>query len=421
MAPRRAGQWETLAVMVDRAETRARIAATALAACSAAVTYSIQARFYALGAFAQYDVIFNADTVAYLRIFADGPTRFDYRHPALPLFGHLPVVAASWVVGAAVSRDVLTLLLVALVAAARTLILFALFRRITGGLLAAALLCCIDIVAASTVTVGGIPESYVFSAVCIAAMFWLAARERASAASWLGVATIAIGVTVTNAMAVGLLGVPTLQRGGYSRRRAGVITAGLIVLALAIDTAVAAGLAGYFNYEIVIVETSGRFVHPPELGGAAQLVWTVGHTLLAPAPTTAPLSSPAAAHLPFNFMFGYGPSFIHGWGSLWRAVATALLVGLGGWGAACNARYRPLYVSGTLLVAANVVLHLFYGRWYFLYTPHWQPALVVMIAGAALLPGRMRPVGMAALALFALLAAASTTAILTEMFTRLAA
>jgi hypothetical protein len=73
------------------------------------------------------------------------------------------------------------------------------------------------------------------------------------------------------------------------------------------------------------------------------------------------------------------------------------------------------------LVVANVFLHLFYGRWYFLYAPHWEPALVVMIAGAALLPGRLRPVGIAALASFAVITAASTAAMLAEMFARLAA
>jgi len=393
--------------------------AAALAAISATLTYAIQARLYALHAFDEYDLFFDADSVAYLRIFTAGPTRLDPRHPALPLFGHVPVVAASWLVGGAVPYPVLVLGLVAVIAALRTLLLFSVFRRVADRLLVAGLVCTVDIVAASTVTVGGIPESYVFSAACVTAMFWLVARERASPSSWLLVATIAIGVTVTNAIAVAVLAVTALRGQGVSLRRAGAIAVGLIGLALLIDGAVAAGMAAYFDSPVLFADPVHRFVHRPRLNDAAELAWAIGHTLLAPAATSTPYAS--ITHPQATFIFGYGPSFVHGWGSLWRAAATALLVGLGGWAAACHARYRQLYAAGALVTVANASLLLVYGRRYFLYTPHWEPALVVMVAGAALLPGRLRPLGTAALAVFAVLTAASTANILGDLFAYFAA
>ncbi len=69
------------------------------------------------------------------------------------------------------------------------------------------------------------------------------------------------------------------------------------------------------------------------------------------------------------------------WRPAWRAaLALALLVGIG----ACFARGRvdALFVAPILSVASQFALHLFYGREYILYAPHWHGVFVAVLVAA---------------------------------------
>jgi hypothetical protein len=86
-------------------------------------------------------------------------------------------------------------------------------------------------------------------------------------------------------------------------------------------------------------------------------------------------------------------------------------------GLAKHRRLRLPLAAALVILAANVLIHLFYGRFYYLYAPHWEPALVVVLAGVPLLARRL---GNVVLLAFALLTIASTVALLSNLFERLA-
>jgi len=74
-------------------------------------------------------------------------------------------------------------------------------------------------------------------------------------------------------------------------------------------------------------------------------------------------------------------SELSGWRPAWRAaLALALLAGIG----ACFARGRidALFAAPILSVASQFALHLFYGREYILYAPHWHGIFVALLVAA---------------------------------------
>jgi hypothetical protein len=84
-------------------------------------------------------------------------------------------------------------------------------------------------------------------------------------------------------------------------------------------------------------------------------------------------------------------------------------------------RELPIVAASVAIVLANCALHVLYGNDYVLYALHWEAALLVLLSGLALLPGRGRVAGVALLVAFLGVEAASSWALLSWLFAQLAA
>ena len=290
------------------------------------------------------------------------------------------------------------------------------FRRLLGSLYLSVLLCLVDVFAASTVTVCSVPESYAFTAACLAATFFLTLDDVPRSAwlrglSWLTVSALAIGVTVSNAVSVAILAMVSLARRRHSTARGLTLVAALLTASIVVDAAVA--LCGSWSFGHPLSLPGGpfapTFVHAPSISVATGVLWAMAHTFLAPTPGIEPQMMPWKR---FDFMFSYAPPFHHGWASAWRAGATLVVLALGAAGLARQRSLRPVLLGILGILAFNFLIHLYYGLHYNLYAGHWEPALLVVMAGTALLPRRWATVGSIALSIFTLLAVASSTALL---------
>jgi hypothetical protein len=255
-------------------------------------------------------------------------------------------------------------------------------------------------------------------------MFWLALDGGprgpwARTASWLMVATVSIGVTITNVIPLVVLAMSSLLGRGYRPFRGAALVGALVGIALIVDLAGAHAAARYFDYRVVLPRkvVAEGYLHSPSLEDATALGWAISHTFLAPPPGTGEVWIAPGPKPKFDFMLSYREPFEHGWASLWRAMATAALLVMGTVGLAKHRRLRLPLAAALVILAANVLIHLFYGRFYYLYAPHWEPALVVVLAGVPLLARRL---GNVVLLAFALLTIASTVALLSNLFERLA-
>ena len=324
--------------------------------------------------------------------------------------------------GEAALRESLVLLAVPVMAAVRTIIVVTMFRRLIGAIYPAVLLGLIDIAAASSVTVCSVPESYAFTVALLATAFWLALDDewRTPAiviASWVIVAALAIGVTASNAVPIALLASASLMRRGRGFFASLPLVVALVGVAFTLAGAVVIVGAWTFHYRLGVPDRvfAPQFVHPPSVRVAAGVLWAIGHTFLAPVPGTEPQMI-AAPHVRYDFMFSYAPPFRHTWPSVWRALATVAVVALGTARLAHRRSLRPVIVAVAGILGFNLLIHLYYGLHFNLYAGHWEPALLVLVAGTALPSSRSANAGSSALLAFSILTVASSVALIHHAF-----
>lgn len=419
--------------LADQGPTARGFAALALMAASAGITLWIELQLFDLRVFFHWDVWFNADTNWNLLGFAsDGSSNLT--HPF-----YAPVIAAVVTLGArAVTalglsdssldfvRTWLALMVVPILAAGRTLLVFHLVRRLTSRLVIVALICLLDVAAFATITTGSVPGSYPFTAACIAAMYLLLVDDTPRAAwvrpgLWVLVGAAAIGVTITNAIPLATLLGADLYRRRVPIRRA----AALVAAVLALDTGV--GFAVWLvdvrmredPLSISEAATVNERLHRPSPAAAREIGWMMAYSFLAPRPTPAETWTTSAHNPDYLMQFSFGPLYGHGWGSWWRALVTLGMLALGIAGYVRHPNAVPWLVAPLLVVAENFGLHLFYGDHFARYALHWTTSLVWLIAGVALLPGRLQRVGTVALAAFVALTAVNSASLLHGMLSSL--
>lgn len=382
--------------------------------------------------FHQWDVWFQADPNYYLDVFTEPPVWFNYRHPTLPLLTYPPLTLlgrASAILGVPLeaTRLQLALLVVPVVGALRTLILFSLFRKFLERLWPAALLCLLDIAAFATVTTGSVPESFPLSAACIAAMYWLALDDEPRPGwvwptLWLVTAVFAVGTTLTNVIPLAvLLGASLVRRG--ARLREMVQAAAVAGGALLVTGLLALAGGAFYGYPVSIRESlkDKRFYHPPAGEVTTELAWAVAHTFIAPRPGIEPTWADRTQNPDFDFLFSYAPPYEHGRASLWRAALTVGMLLTGAAGFAWRRATAAWLLAPAAILALNCGMHLFYGDHYLLYALHWETSLLFVLAGAALLPPRGRTVATAGLLVFTAVTAVNSWRVLEWLFARLAA
>lgn len=403
---------------------------TLLMALSFLATLFVATRLYDLRSWYNWDVWFQSDSNVYLDV-ATGtavPPWVLARHPAAAPLGQLVVLGIARLLtllriatGSAVAAQSWVFLVsIPLLNALRTRLVLQTALRLTGTAAGAVLVALLDMAAFAVVTVGSVPESYPVTACAISLMYWLALDDRPRApwvhpALWIVAGVVAIGATVTNAFAwVVLLGLSRIRRGD-SLRRAGIQFVGLggvvagMVLVLAV---VGAGSLQRFRSGM---HDTGSMLRPVSAVVATELGWMVGHTFLAPRPAPETTWVTPSQNPEYDFTWSFSPPYRHGWPSLWRLLATALLVGAGIAGFARRPGYRGFGIAAGSIILFNAGLNLFFGDHFALYALHWHTSLLVLAAGGALLGTDRRP-WLVAMACFVAVTAFNSADLLLSLF-----
>ena len=363
----------------------------------------------------------------------------DVRHPNLGMFV-TPFVRALALVPRRVAlsndpyalyafREQVTLLVSPLAGAVRTATLYRIARGLGAAAWGAALVVLVDLLAFGSLLLGSIPETFPLTAACTAVLCWFVLDDRPHSARrtalWVAVGAFAVGVTLTNAVTVGVLAAcVALRRLGpdwraWSVRRA-VAPARWVALVLAGAVVVnGLGLAATHRVFHTPIATSvppdQRFLHGRPGRAAAELAVAFGNTWLAPPPAVVPNATRRIPQQVFTRRFSYvimprrlsypfpTPPAVAA-AQAWRVglVWLALAAGTAALAAAVRTNWPGRVLMGGVfaLLAWNVALHLVFGHEFLLYSQHWAPLMAVLLAGLVAVRGRWQPAATAGLALF---------------------
>jgi hypothetical protein len=368
-------------------------AACALAAASLTVSLLAGFQLFDLRVLFQSDVWFHVDHALYRWWFTETPT-VTIRHPLLPIAGYgitsglatvLELVGFGrdhdWLV-----RQWLVMLFVPIANAARTAVLYAVFRRLTGRQWLPVALCVLDIISSANIVSGFAPESFPFTALCLAAMLWMMVASMGGKAVhlvwWILTGTAAVGITTTNViLLVALLG-STLLAVAEPWGRALVRTTAAAAVALAVNGCiVAVAIAASGDTGKLAIGATTDAMHSITMQETTELAFAIGHSFLAPPPSTDAVLKSREENPDYDFAFSYRHT--HGWPSLWRAALTVLLCCVGAVGLWRQREWRMLLLPAALIVVGHSALFLVWGDHYIVYTLHWSAVLLVAMSGIA--------------------------------------
>lgn len=383
--------------------SRLRIVVTVaifLALASFVLNFSIAQRLAGVGAVDQYDVLFNADTIARLECMVshDCSGRSSFAHPNLAVFLNPPVQLAALILNRSLLgesneaqiRRGIALVLCPLVSAMKAPIVFFFFLLLGVSIRAAGLLGLLSVVTFSQLIFGSIPESFALSGLLIAAAYLLAVREMRTGSSriwpWMLIGFVTMGITVTNLAFVVILFVTTRL---YIRTpiktvaiAATFLIAGSILPTVALTTIYRyryslreVDVEGGINYTMRWLRIRGygeRVVDTP-------IIWA--HTLAAPMPGTVGNRRATQELSKFKFAFTLSPKIIGAFKSpVTLAILLLLLAGAAVqvWGKRLT---RFTFIASVLIIGFSWCLHSVWGAEIFLYSQHWQLSLLVVLAG----------------------------------------
>lgn len=388
---------------------------TALASAAFAIHLSISLKLDSLGGFAVLNTFFGADANRVLEAFSEGGGRGHLAHPNLGHFFSLPIRAitrvASLVTSGGVSagtlRRVLALFVVPLAAALQCFVTFRVFVRLGFPVLLSTLVTLLGCVSFSQLVFGSIPESFGLSGLALALVFLLTARKdaeetRVERVSWLAAGIFGIGVTITNVVPLAALRFVRERTLGTSARRAAGRAAGLVILVLlavfALRTAVnlvskapPADLHEGVYVASYLVPDPGR--HAAMFGSAvmnglapSRGIWAVKNGRW------------QGEGAPYRFTM-QTPRFRSPRNLLGLALLATLVYGFFRLRSSSDSRLARLCGASLAILAFNWLLHAFWGEEQFLYSQHWQLALLVLIGGLVLsFDGRGRRIATALVA-----------------------
>jgi hypothetical protein len=377
-------------------ERKALLAAAVVFLIGLGISYPFMERLDALGAFDQYNILFDSDANAALAAISHGWGR-NYKHWNLTTFFSVPIrivsKPAALLSGApeeAIRRKLGLLVAPVLSAATGPLVLVACLL-LGLPLRYALLVALVNQVCASRVVFGSASDSFAISAFAIALWIALAAGNIRNASSnprlaWIAAGVFGFGITVTNLMSFCASWLLSRFELPAELRPALLSTAKMAILVVAINAPILAVSALVYGEDMNrFVQRAGQDVHYSSKFGDSleELPFAIAYTLAGPAPAVVPEPIAVRENLRIQTMFRYASTPRNTLESLaYLAFAGTLFVlGAAGWYRAGGAR-RRFGMLCLLLVFLNSILHLFYrGLDLFLYSQHWQVPMVMVAAG----------------------------------------
>ncbi|HUR19383.1 MAG TPA: hypothetical protein VMZ90_01155 [Vicinamibacterales bacterium] len=369
------------------------------------------------GAFAHIDTLFNADAPWYIRGFTDGhgtgtswgPRSFV--HPNLanvvyPIVSFLSRVSNWLGLGTGdptAVRHAIGLGVCPLVAGAETAAIYRLLRPVVPN---PALMAGVHMVFFSTLLFGAVPESFAFTGLGLALLFWcLEAERRVGKPATVRLALVCAfvtSVTITNivlfVIAVGIHRWARAPSGPSIRDTAVAAVSGVMITAAMVGVSVILqdGLRDYVpTFEQLHEAPLLRTIASGEAKSANSLVTqartytrrarvdfpeALAYALIPPSPAVVMTTRPGDSPVAVTYQ-GTPPD--------WRRILTVLvLIGLAGLAAIRRSDSQPLYLAAFSLLGYSWLFHTIFGAELMLYSKHWTLATTIVLSG---LPAYLGP------------------------------
>jgi hypothetical protein len=234
----------------------------------------------------------------------------------------------------------------------------------------------------SSLFFGSVAESYMLSGAGYAALFYLLVLTIANGRPpqflpWLAVGMFLIGTTVTN---VGPFALAALAAQYWRRSniKSAVISSGNWTLAAVAASAVFCVAVSSIYGELSAMAESVRQLDELSLRIGERLAvfpFALSNTFLPPMPNVIDIISVTKTPYSFQFSFEGQRAWSH----------FIVIVALIGWSALTlrwqDRATRYLFGTAATVIAYNWALHLFFGDELFLYSQHWQMAMMMILAG----------------------------------------
>ena len=381
------------------------------------------------GVLHEWDVLFSADPTVYVTSFTTGQNTYrwggrSFVHPNISNVTY-PLVHATATAFHSIRPGVPAILVARRVAylicpvlsGATAAVLFLLFIELGLHRSGAVLLTALFAVSFSGVVFGSVPESYCLSGLALAGLFWLAARtardpagRAAHAWTWIAGGAVLAGITISNIVPFGLVALTVRRARGHlvPRIRWAAVVSTIALAITAAGYAIGAMLAPHAP--AFTPRATGQIIesHPFDAWSAlVEFPDAVGNALVPPVPLKAPADPALRQEMRFTLTY-HTPGSLRP-GQLWRSALVLGLLLL----AALRARgmepyQRTVVIAAGLVLAFNWALHSVYGSELFLYSQHWEVAILVVLSALAAPLGNHRRLAQGALAALVVLAAWNT-------------
>lgn len=378
-----------------------------------AVNTFVATEFDRRAAYQDWETLFGSDPNWYLPRLTDG-SYSSKRHPLLHVFVHVPARAlASFVSGVAGTDELrlrrqLVLLASPAASAAKTALLLAMCLALGLRLPFSILIALLDMASLSRLVFGSIPESFGPTALALTWMLYLTARALLDDATatfrrtaWFVCGLFAIGVTVTNAVPFAIVLLAVLVGRGLEWTNAVIRSlgiAGLVLLTVGILHLASQALVQPAPQERASIAAPGPanplVAEPPApLGNIApfvklrpmallrQLPLVTGATFLGPPPTVRPAPPAAQSRPQARVQLRMSTTELTGeW--LWCLAVVSVALGVALFAARRTpVSLRPLLLALGAILGFNLALFSVWGGAnIFMFTLHWQPCLLVLLA-----------------------------------------
>ncbi|HKX27551.1 MAG TPA: DUF6080 domain-containing protein [Blastocatellia bacterium] len=387
----------------------------------------------------QWNTLFDSDAPEYVDAFSNGWPKPSFRHPFGGMFFSTPIRAIGKVAATITGGDELRIrrdlcfLIVPFFEALKNLVLYLLLIRIGLNSWQAAIMCGLNLFALSTMTIGSIPESFPISSAAIVVFAWLmarefGARERVPIWQWILAGSFAIGITITNIVPLLVFYLLGKRLGRTESWFSGLKqSAVLATLSLVCTFALSAVFAVAYSHgaksllpqskrgDLGMRQNGDNPVEQLAIAAASTFVGIIPRDIV-PNNIYVEKSFTPEERPSLLMMFTYSRQKLNNFQTLSWVLLYAGLLAIGGWLAyRQQGAWSAITLGSVALLVFNFTLHrFFYWNDMFLYAPHWQVPMLLLLAGLVFLKPRFA-LGPAVLAALAIASAVTSFQFLAEV------
>jgi hypothetical protein len=399
----------------------------------------LERHFDRLQLFDQPNVLFHADPMWRLRSFSSGNGWSDRTlvHPHLGNYFAIPnigIARLATIVGLYQGDEVLLRRSLALIiapafAAASCVLVFTLLYLLGFAIWKALLIALLQGASFSQLIFGSIPDHFAIGGFCVAAACLLAVdmmrnQGRIRWFCWLLLGIFTLGITITNALWVGILFCASLLSSHrdwkvmlkYASIWSVIIVGVTFVTAEAINAVVRLRLD---RPDVSAFFLSKAYARDMNEEGILKIVKAPGALANSFSPaelgtTSNPMGHDSAAR-PYRFTLEKSSRIMPN-------LAVAVLIGLGLTGyVSAGGQHAVLGMSCAAILFLNLLFHSVFGTEFFAFSQHWLVSASVLLAGIFCLRGPVGVIGTWGLVAMAVTMMANNVGILQQLLTRLAA